>query len=162
MPLSDLEIAAAFPKEYKKSMRERIPVLKKQQAVLLQEIRKAKNNLQTDYHNAWLYELLLEALTLDQEEITKQLRYALWSTRSGQNKGLDITRAKAYPITQFITFTRNKAVCPWHDDSLPSLQYYPLTNSVHCFSCGKSGDAIDLMQVVFNLTFKEAVNKLTI
>jgi hypothetical protein len=42
---------------------------------------------------------------------------------------------------------RGKIVCLWpdHDDQAPSMQIYRDTNSVHCFSCGRSGDVVEIL-----------------
>ena len=42
-----------------------------------------------------------------------------------------------------------------------SMKYYEKENRVHCFSCGKSWDSIDVYQKLNNCSFKDAVNKLT-
>lgn len=54
---------------------------------------------------------------------------------------------------------RNKMLCcPFHDDKNPSMQVYPETNTVHCFSgnCKLTGKAID--QIDFIL-YKESCTK---
>lgn len=46
---------------------------------------------------------------------------------------------------------RNKMVCcPFHDDKTPSMQVYPETNTVFCFSgnCSKNGKAMDAIQFI--------------
>lgn len=60
---------------------------------------------------------------------------------------------------------RNKMVCcPFHDDKHPSMQVYPDTNTVFCFSgnCTKNGKAIDTIQFIQdkeNITKHEAIKK---
>ena len=71
-----------------------------------------------------------------------------------------LERAKAFPCTEIIEFTRNKALCPVHNEKTPSLQYYPKTNSCFCFGCGKSFDSVSLYQAVHNVDFKTALQKL--
>jgi len=71
-----------------------------------------------------------------------------------------ILKARAYPITQLLKFTANKAKCLWHADKNPSLVYFPKTNTVYCFSCSKFGDAIDVHRAVNNSTFTQAVKVL--
>lgn len=48
------------------------------------------------------------------------------------------------------------ALCVNHDDSHPSLHFWPGTNTCHCFSCGWGGDVIDLVMKRENLSFVEA------
>jgi DNA primase/predicted transcriptional regulator len=54
--------------------------------------------------------------------------------------------------------------CPFHDDKNPSMQVYPKTNTVYCFSgnCkthGKSLDVIDFIMNKENCTKAEAIEK---
>lgn len=71
-----------------------------------------------------------------------------------------IERAKSYPISNLIDFKHKKACCIWHNEKTPSLAFYPKTNSVYCFGCGKSGDAIDVFRQIHGCTFKQAVEEL--
>lgn len=60
---------------------------------------------------------------------------------------------------------KNKMVCcPFHDDKHPSMQVYPETNTVFCFSgnCTKNGKAIDTIQFIQDkesCTKHEAIKK---
>ena len=51
-----------------------------------------------------------------------------------------------------------KTLCPWHEDTHPSLTLYERTNEnhCHCFSCGKGGSVIDYVMQHENWTFQEA------
>lgn len=74
---------------------------------------------------------------------------------------LDIQKANAYPITDLLKFNQaGFCLCPYHEEKTGSMKYYHKTNTVFCFGCQKSADAIDVAQKVYNLNFKEAVNKL--
>ena len=59
----------------------------------------------------------------------------------------------------------NKMVnCPFHEDKTPSMQVYPETNTVFCFSgnCTKSGKAIDQIDFILHqegCSKHEAINK---
>lgn len=76
----------------------------------------------------------------------------------------DINGAKQVSIENFIEFNpaRFAKRCIWHspdkDQKTPSLFYYPKTNSVYCFSCGKSGDIISVVRELRKCTFKEAID----
>jgi len=72
----------------------------------------------------------------------------------------DKERAKAYPIDRLMRFDKKKACCIWHNEKTPSLNYYPKTNSVYCFGCGKYGDAIDVYREIHQCDFKTAVSEL--
>lgn len=49
------------------------------------------------------------------------------------------------------------ACCPFHDDRTPSLK---LDHRFHCFGCGADGDVIDFAARLYNLSPKEAAEKL--
>ena len=53
--------------------------------------------------------------------------------------------------------SRGMAVCPFHDDHNPSMK---LGERFHCFGCGEDGDVIDFTAMYFNLTLREAAQKL--
>ena len=47
--------------------------------------------------------------------------------------------------------------CPFHDDKNPSMK---VDQRFHCFGCGEDGDVIDFTAKLFNLSPKEAAEKL--
>ena len=58
----------------------------------------------------------------------------------------------------------NRLNCPFHNDKTPSMQVYPETNTVHCFSsnCKLHGKAIDVIDFILyheSITKHEAINK---
>jgi len=69
-----------------------------------------------------------------------------------------IQRAKEFPITELIVHKRMWALCPFHQDTNPSL--FLKNNFFHCFVCEKSGDTIDLVKQIYNVDFKTAVKVL--
>ena len=57
-----------------------------------------------------------------------------------------------------IKVSRNgMACCPFHDDKNPSMK---VDQRFHCFGCGADGDVIDFTAKLFDLSPKEAVEKL--
>jgi DNA primase catalytic core len=54
-----------------------------------------------------------------------------------------------------------QALCPFHQDTRPSLNLYPADGATaahyHCFACGAHGSAIDLVKKVLGLEFLPAV-----
>jgi len=52
-----------------------------------------------------------------------------------------------------------KAVCPFHDDTNPSLSISPEKQIFRCFVCGTSGNAITFVQKYTHVSFIEAVKK---
>jgi DNA primase len=58
----------------------------------------------------------------------------------------------------------HKMCCPFHSDKTPSMQVYPSTNTVYCFSSnckihGRSLDVIDFIKEKENITKHEAILK---
>ncbi|MDD3324552.1 MAG: DNA primase [Sulfurospirillaceae bacterium] len=53
-----------------------------------------------------------------------------------------------------------KAVCPFHDDSNPSLVISPAKQIYHCFSCQAGGDALKFVMEYDKLSYPEAIEKL--
>lgn len=49
------------------------------------------------------------------------------------------------------------ACCPFHDDKNPSMK---VDQRFHCFGCGEDGDVIDFIAKLFDLSSKEAAEKL--
>ena len=52
--------------------------------------------------------------------------------------------------------TRHKCLCPFHDDSHPSLSFKVSRNTFRCFVCGASGGPIDLVMKYLRKDFREA------
>lgn len=50
--------------------------------------------------------------------------------------------------------------CPFHKDQNASAKFYK--NSFYCFSCNKTGDLIQFVQHLYNLTFQEAMQKINV
>src|SRR5205823_1907180 len=50
-----------------------------------------------------------------------------------------------------------KAVCPFHNDSRPSLQVDPNYQNFRCWSCGKFGSVFDFVMGMERIDFREAV-----
>jgi len=67
-------------------------------------------------------------------------------------------------IAQSVTLERSgsyfKASCPFHKDSNPSLIVYPQSQRFRCYGCGKGGDVIEWVRVLYNLDFLGALDKL--
>lgn len=47
----------------------------------------------------------------------------------------------------------HNAICPFHNDSHPSLHFSTSHNTYHCYVCGKYGGTIDLVMHRMNLNF---------
>ena len=53
-----------------------------------------------------------------------------------------------------------KGLCPWHDDSRPSLQVSPERQSFKCFVCNFGGDIFSFVMKQENVEFREALEML--
>ncbi len=53
-----------------------------------------------------------------------------------------------------------KALCPWHDDSRPSLQINPQRQSFKCWVCDIGGDIFSFLMKIENVDFAEALEML--
>src|SRR4051812_37451064 len=51
-------------------------------------------------------------------------------------------------------------LCPWHDDSRPSLQVNPDRQSFKCWVCDYGGDIFSFIMRAENLEFREALELL--
>ena len=78
----------------------------------------------------------------------------------------DVQQLKAIPFSEVAARfggleragSRWKTLCPWHNDSRPSLTLYDANgqNHCHCFACGKGGSVIDYVMQHERITFVEA------
>lgn len=50
--------------------------------------------------------------------------------------------------------------CPFHNEKTPSMKLYRGQGGFYCFGCGKSGDIITFVQLLFGIGFKQAVYQL--
>ena len=52
------------------------------------------------------------------------------------------------------------ALCPWHDDSRPSLQVNPERQSFKCWVCDVGGDVFSFIMRIEGVEFREALEML--
>ena len=68
-------------------------------------------------------------------------------------------------VVEFYGFEVNRGgfiSCPFHSgDNSPSLKIYPGNRGFHCFGCGAHGDVIKFVMMLFNLSFAQAVIRLS-
>lgn len=55
-----------------------------------------------------------------------------------------------------MTVKRRKCLCPFHDDTIPSLTFYPRNNTYRCFVCDAHGGVIDLVMNKLHKSFPDA------
>lgn len=96
--------------------------------------------------------------------LEKQIRKAEFDQKvaSGEKEAMHeakIAKARDYPITDLIDHKKFFAKCPFHNDNTASL--YLKNNFYHCFSCQANGDVIDFVMKTMDLSFRQAVEKLS-
>ena len=66
-------------------------------------------------------------------------------------------------ISSFLTVTKKGknyvAICPFHDDTNPSLVISPEKKMFKCFVCGTGGDAISFVSKYLHVSYSEAMRK---
>ncbi len=68
-----------------------------------------------------------------------------------KSKGIDLKKSgKSY-----------HGLCPFHEDTNPSLSINPDKNLWQCFGCGAAGDVIRFVELIDKVTFPEAVKRLS-
>ena len=75
-------------------------------------------------------------------------------------RSIPIAIVAAKDIVLMKTGNDYKSLCPFHDDSNPSLTLYTKTNTYKCFGCAAYGDVIEWTKKLHNLEFIQAVKKL--
>ena len=73
-------------------------------------------------------------------------------------ESFELERLKSIPIEQVaealgLNVNRHKCLCPFHEDSHPSLSFHLRTNTFKCFVCGESGGTITLVMKALGLEF---------
>ncbi len=75
----------------------------------------------------------------------------------------NIESALQFPIEKLINQplkkygNKLKGSCPLHNEKTPSFYVYPESNSFYCFGCKQGGNNINLIRLLYNYSFKEAV-----
>jgi hypothetical protein len=99
--------------------------------------------------------------------IRKMLKVLYWRERlpirgsKGTLTRSDIQTARGYDFKLLLPdLHNNQCLCPFHNDTQPSMVYNYKRNVVRCFSCNKSWDTIQYVMDKEGLTFPQAVRKL--
>ncbi len=73
---------------------------------------------------------------------------------------LDIVDVVGYYLELKRSGANYKAICPFHDDTSPSMHVSPAKQIYHCFACGAGGDSIKFVMEHEKLSYPEAIEKL--
>lgn len=136
------------------------------------KIKKIENYISfcLEWYKEWFEKdypyFLRERPARDAEKGIARLKKTKWELRWLENPNLNngkitpemIAMAKSFPLKTLLNTEKDFVICPFHSEKTPS--FYIKNNFWHCFSCGKSGDTIDLLTQRDNLSFQEAVKRL--
>ncbi|HEX5444689.1 MAG TPA: DNA primase [Pirellulales bacterium] len=82
----------------------------------------------------------------------------LWSDAKEQVKrAIDIVDLVGESVPLRREGRAYKGLCPWHDDSRPSLHVNPERQTFRCFVCNIGGDIFTFIEKRENVTFREAL-----
>lgn len=107
----------------------------------------------------------LKGLELEIKNISTALK-VLKMIKENRKDPLDVATAKETSIESIFpgkltqSGKRLMGNCPFHEDHSPSLVVYP-DNTFHCFGCQAHGDSIDFEMKLNELSFVEAVKRLS-
>lgn len=76
------------------------------------------------------------------------------------SKTIDLSAIRSLPIESVaerlgLKVERHRCICPYHDESNPSMSFLVRKNTFRCFSCGAHGGVIDLAMKVLGKGFRE-------
>jgi len=71
------------------------------------------------------------------------------------NKNITVLDSKFRPMKG----DKPSSLCPFHDDTDPSLHYWKEKNVFRCFGCGEVGDVIKMHQLIQKLYHKKALSR---
>lgn len=146
-----------------------MPQEKKEMKAVVEEFGKAadelliiKRDFQSQKKSVKHLIIYLEYVTSRYETFSHMLKSFDRKFTSSKGNGDDVRRAKEVSILQYVKFNYNNlAPCIAHKDRTPSMRYNkPGTkygNTVKCYSCGFMGDTIDVVMLLNNLDFGDAV-----
>lgn len=71
----------------------------------------------------------------------------------------DIVKVVSHYVALEKAGSSYKGLCPFHEEKTPSFYVNPVKGFFHCFGCGASGDVIEFVKKIENVSFSEAVQK---
>lgn len=139
----------------------RLQYLKERMREKLDEIQALRNKRSNDSAASAIWQIFIDAEQKELDELSKKYHWLKKPKNSKDKQEVNIQKAKEYPMSELVTIQKNLTICLWHDDKHPSMKYYPKTNTLYCFVCNRAADTIDIVQKKFDLTFLQAIKKLT-
>lgn len=152
-----------FPLEWRRETRKRylLEAIKTTKASLLNAVRMItkydENKSVWDMFYVWWAEQYIESLSKKLKRLSWEAKVFVGSTDAISPEKIE--RACEFPIEDIIEVRGRMAVCPFHNDTNPSMDVK--NNFYNCYTCGAHGSVIDLVMKLENLTFRQAVDKLS-
>ena len=118
---------------------------------------KASNEVEKVLAEKWLKKKVKEYRSMEH-------KIAYWQNPDGKISDEDIEKARSYPISELPDIKKPKGqnkgniCCPFHEDKHPSASIRD--NKLHCFTCNKTWNVIDIIMEKEGLGFIEAVKYL--
>ncbi len=175
LPRMEREWLIIFP-EAKRIIPAKISEWKAQERKLLAALRykveklKTLSGLDAIIYREWLK--IADASDIaDVRRHIRRLRFALAPPKANSKRitQVDIEMAKSVPLQSLLHnsyFVRSgsqlKTLCPLHQEKTPSFYIRPERNTFHCFGCNKSGSAIDLVMLLYECGFVNAVKRIVL
>lgn len=81
-------------------------------------------------------------------------------------KIFDIYKSSEINLKEFVSINyayewkANKILCPFHNDTKPSLSYNPKNNTFKCMVCGTGGDLVNFVEAIDKISNIDAVKKI--
>jgi len=88
----------------------------------------------------------------------KELQYLQYDNTKQRVTEWEIDRAMTYPIDKLLNVKRGKALCVFHSENNPSMDCRG--NFYYCYTCGATGNVIQLFMHMHGLQFVDAVKML--
>ena len=114
-----------------------------------------------------LFKIVLATCYTDYDRLRLLQNNELMVSKVKKLKSLDVEKARQTPIESIYTLEQAKfgpariqCICPFHNDTKPSMVVYRRTNSFYCFVCNAGGDVINFYSRLTGVTFQEAVKQL--
>ncbi len=177
---TDKELLAIFP-EAKEIIPVKISEFEVDRVLLVQTIANKlsyiKREIKDDF-TQWFWREWIKATEgqklFEVDTHISRLKHLLWISKNRQAKKLnrlsedEMSSALQVPIETLLSKdvrlrrsgSRIVCLCPLHEEHTPSFFIYPDSNTCWCFGCNQGGNSINLVRLLHNYSFKEAVNYL--
>lgn len=150
--LKDKHFLESAFKPNKKMIREFVAI----ETAELERLKKERSKFLKDTPDWTYYNFLVDSKLRDIDW------YKFFDKKSVSSSNvLDKEKLITVPISRFIDFKNGFSNCIFHSEKSPSMKFYPTTNTIHCFGCGKTANAIQAMQQVKGCDFKTALQELS-